>query len=135
MVEKRSLGNALELSPEKLAFIHPAKAQPSVIKSEPEGAPEPEPEQTPEESDQTTELKTRSVAKRRGRAHRPIPGVDELSMLPEPWIPLTTRLRPLTADALRRAHLEQRLKRMRPATQQEIVEAAVSAWLTDHDYL
>jgi hypothetical protein len=50
-------------------------------------------------------------------------------------ISVTTRFEQRTADALRRAHLEQKLKSIEPETQQEIIEIAVQAWLRDHDYL
>jgi hypothetical protein len=50
-------------------------------------------------------------------------------------MPLTTRLQPRTANALRRAYLEQKLARREPATQQEIVEAALQAWLTLNGFL
>lgn len=49
--------------------------------------------------------------------------------------PLTTRIQPETADALKRAYLEQKLRRRRPATQQEIIETALSDWLARNGYL
>jgi hypothetical protein len=48
---------------------------------------------------------------------------------------VTTRLEQRTADALRRAHLEQKLKAMQPSTQQEIIEIAVQGWLRDNGFL
>jgi hypothetical protein len=51
------------------------------------------------------------------------------------WVPLTTKLQPRTAAALKRAGLEQRLRGSDPATVQEIVEIAVADWLEQHDYL
>jgi hypothetical protein len=39
------------------------------------------------------------------------------------------------AQALRRAHLEQRLKHAKPDTQQEIVEEALGDWLSKHEFL
>ncbi len=50
-------------------------------------------------------------------------------------ISVTTRLEQRTADALRRAHLEQKLRNVRPATQQEIIELAVQAWLKENGFL
>jgi hypothetical protein len=55
--------------------------------------------------------------------------------LPPLLVSLTTRLSPATAEALRRAVLEQKLQRQRPQTQQEIVEAAVRGWLTANGFL
>jgi hypothetical protein len=62
--------------------------------------------------------------------------IDEeyLTELPPILVSLTTRLSPATAEALRRAALEQRLRRRRPHTQQEIVEAAVRHWLTANGF-
>lgn len=61
--------------------------------------------------------------------------IAEHNEAPPVLVPLTTRLMPATAEALRRAHLEQKLRRATPSTQQEIVEAAVTEWLRAHDFL
>ena len=50
-------------------------------------------------------------------------------------IPLTTRLQPSTAAALKRAGLEQKLRGQNPAAVQEIVEIAVSEWLEQNHFL
>ena len=50
-------------------------------------------------------------------------------------VPITTRLLPRTADALRRAYLEQKLRHARPSTQQEIIEQALHDWLRREGYL
>ena len=50
-------------------------------------------------------------------------------------VPLTTRLHPEIALALKRASLEQRLRGLSPATVQEIVEQSVTHWLQSHGYL
>lgn len=50
-------------------------------------------------------------------------------------VAITTRLKSKTADALRRAHLEQKLHRHKPDTQQDIIEAAVQHWLIQHAFL
>ena len=50
-------------------------------------------------------------------------------------VPLTTRISEQTADALRRAYLQQKLNRRLPDTQQEIIEAAICQWLGDHGFL
>jgi hypothetical protein len=49
-------------------------------------------------------------------------------------VSMTTRLSPATAEALRRAALELRLKRRKLHTQQEIVEAAVRHWLKTNGF-
>lgn len=50
-------------------------------------------------------------------------------------VAITTRLQARTADALRRAYLEQKLNRCEPATQQEIIELAVQQWLRKNSFL
>jgi hypothetical protein len=50
-------------------------------------------------------------------------------------VAITTRLQARTADALRRAYLEQKLNRLEPATQQEIIELAVQQWLRANSFL
>jgi hypothetical protein len=134
MKEKRSLSNALEMTPEKLRFI---AAQPPAAVAAPQASERPSSEP---ESDTAVALATEQrmlpkALRKRGRVERAANKVEEPSLLPEPWVPLNTRLRPRTSDLLRRAYLEHKLKRIRPATQQEIVDAAVSAWLTENGFL
>jgi hypothetical protein len=50
-------------------------------------------------------------------------------------VPLTTRLQPSTAAALKRAGLEQKLRGEQPATVQEIAEEAIQEWLRDNGYM
>lgn len=49
-------------------------------------------------------------------------------------VPLTTRVHPDTAEALRNAHLQQQIARRKPDTKQDIVEAALRLWLAEHGY-
>jgi hypothetical protein len=144
MVDRRSMGDALALDANKLAFIHGDKLP---------VAPGKGPEKT-ESTDHAVESPAPAPAepgpttpriKRRGRRPRPArsdivttPVSVEATYpgdLPPLLVSLTTRLSPATAEALRRASLEQRLKRRRPHTQQEIVEAAVRHWLTTNGFL
>ena len=48
---------------------------------------------------------------------------------------LSFRLPPEIAQALLKASLDRKLKRLRPWTQQEIAAEALSAWLRKQDYL
>lgn len=142
---RRSLGEAVSLTPEKLAFIHgtktlpvaaekpasaPVRPAPTVVElptrefpgerreaTEPEGTTEPETAREIHEPRKT--IKPRS---RGGEEPRPL-------LIADPLVPLTTRIRPATADSLRRACLEQKLARREPSTQQEIVELALHDWL------
>jgi hypothetical protein len=50
-------------------------------------------------------------------------------------VPLTTRLTPVVATALKRAGLEQRLYGRKPSTVQEIAEDAIKSWLETEGYL
>ena len=50
-------------------------------------------------------------------------------LLDDILVPLTTKLRRRTVQALRRAYLEQKLEGRTPATQQEIIEEAIECWL------
>ena len=50
-------------------------------------------------------------------------------------VPLTTRLSPSTAAALKRAGLEQKLYGRQPGTVQEIAEEAIVGWLREQGYL
>ena len=135
MAERRSMNEALNMSPEKLAFIkQDPRAEAPIGKvsntvdvvdmttrkeSPVSAAPEPE----PEESEQ------------------PIPALrpDRESMKRQAaasaLIPLTTRLQQATATALRRAYLERKLEGYANATQQEIVEEALQMWLSSQGYL
>jgi len=60
---------------------------------------------------------------------------EEAGEAPPVLVPLTTRLHPEVADALRRANLEQRLKRRNPQTVQEIVELSLRTWLSKAGFL
>ena len=56
--------------------------------------------------------------------------------MPHSWkVPITIKLQYSTAQALRCAYLEQKLKHSTPDTQQEIVENAVQIWLQLNGYL
>ena len=50
-------------------------------------------------------------------------------------IPVTIRLRPEIAGALKRASLERQLSGEEPFTQQDIVEQALEPWLREEGYL
>lgn len=144
MAERRSLSSALDLTPEKMAFIQgsagvAAKAAP---KPRERVAPAPEPAVVDEqveairlEADEEVEELPRESRPRRPARPRSRPAPEPTSITDYLLVPITTRLNPRTADALRRAHLEQKLRRQSPSTQQEIVEEALQEWLRDNGYL
>lgn len=140
MAGRRPLNNAFQMPAEKLAFIRNEPLSPTEEQgdhSRTSRAEEPAEKKSaagcqPSElgSEQESSLQATRRPKRESRKTDERP-----SLLGELRVPLTTRLLPALADALRRANLEQRLKRHRPATQQEIVEAAVHDWLKRNGYL
>src|SRR5687767_6890205 len=115
MSKHRSLSNAL-LTPERLAFIKGDKpTEDGKLDVMPAEASAPQTEAEP----------GNAVATNR----------DQVPANNDYLVAVTTRLQARTADALRRAYLEQKLNRREPATQQEIIEAALQTWLRTHAYL
>lgn len=126
----------MDMTPEKLAFIKgqskntlsptvasPAKAEERTIEievspKEPQAVSEPVP------------ARTRRSAR---RSNQETPGASEV--LDQVLVPVTIRLPHRTAQALRRAYLEQRLKHAKPDTQQDIVEEALGDWLSRQGFL
>lgn len=74
--------------------------------------------------------RTRRSARRSSQETR---GASEV--LDQLLVPVTIRLPHRTAQALRRAYLEQRLKHAKPDTQQDIVEEALGDWLSRQGFL
>jgi hypothetical protein len=124
------MNQALTLTPEKIAFIH--------------GAASPQEATTVETIPQLEQLETLNQTTGAGSSVSVPASPDQLpdrrpsptyADVPPVLVPLTTRLLPTTAEALRRAHLGQKLKRLTPSTQQEIVEEALATWLRDRGFL
>ncbi len=152
MNSRRSLTDALHLNAEKLAFINgdsrdalitePIHLQAVDLGDESETKPITRP--TLPTSDTAMPITATQVRSRK-RVTKPSnaslatsksPPTDAVGMtLANVLIPLTTRLHPDTALALKRASLEQRLRGFSPATVQEIVEIAVSEWLEQNSFL
>lgn len=123
-----------KLGPEALAFIksgvpgkEPKPVADPVIDLEPTKIMAPPPENA------VSEVATEPKEAKAKRAVKPQAAPQYLTN--RITVSVTTRLEQRTADALRRAHLEQKLKNVRPATQQEIIEIAVQAWLKENSYL
>lgn len=126
----------MEMTPEKLAFISgqaktavPAPAAPPAKTAAKTIDVEVSPQELPAASEPTV-TKTRRSAR---RAPQETPGASEV--LDQVLVPVTIRLPHRTAQALRRAHLEQRLKHAKPDTQQDIVEEALGDWLSRQGFL
>jgi hypothetical protein len=116
----------MEITPEKLAFIHGTPSTASLQSNESSFL---------EVAPPSTVTQKRTTRPRQQPEPQAIVEEGAPSLLGTVLVPLTTRLLPNTADALRRAYLEQKLKGRKPATQQEIVEAAVQGWLRKEGYL
>jgi len=147
MAERRGMGEAMALTPEKMAFIQGGLTGPQPVASAAEPSPvsSPQAETAPNSAIAVAEppspVRVRPSRPGRSRGASPV-RIEE----PEPTevvagfsgsilVPLTTRLPLQTVDALRRACLEQKLTRRRPNTQQEILEAALTAWLRQQGFL
>lgn len=126
MVERRSLGDAI--TPEKLAFI---KGGESKVAPEPEKVKVIETALQPAEELKPLENK----AKRSRRSTREEQEPEPADVLNQILVSITNRFQHRTVQALRRAHLERKLKNIQPNTQQEIIETALQEWLTERGYL
>jgi hypothetical protein len=102
----------VELPPEAVSLIKAGSPRPLTA----EKTPEPE---------QTTNAPRRSAGVKSEAAAEPIPTLGHLSI----------RLPAELPQALLRASLDRKLKRLRPWTQQDIVADALDAWLRKHGYL
>ena len=84
----------------------------------------------------STEPRSRMRGQRRGSSassgrepeNRSAPNRSS-ELLDDILVPLTTKLRRRTVQALRRSYLEQKLAGRTPATQQDIIEEAIECWL------
>jgi hypothetical protein len=127
----------MDMTPEKLAFIkgqsqaaaHPQAASP-VTKVEEKTI---DVAVTKKDTESGREPTLRSARRAARRPTQETPGASEV--LDQVLVPVTIRLPHRTAQALRRAYLEQRLKHAKPDTQQEIVEEALGDWLRGHEFL
>ncbi len=136
MAERRSVTDAM-VPPSVEAFIKSGVAAPQPVKTAvpPDG---------PDEDiiDLDSERPARTSGRGRPRRSQGTPdrqresssGDRAASVLSEMLVPLTTKLRRQTAQALKRAYLEQKLRDATPSTQQEIVEEAVGEWLSRHGF-
>lgn len=142
MAQRRSLNSAMTLTPDKMAFIQG--------KSTPEQTTQVQTEEPPMQSAvaesvsaleaaaevrQVREARERPIRQRRSAAPRSNRNQEPTPHLEHFRVGVTVRIHPEIADALRRAHLEQKIRRESPGTQQEIVESALSDWLERNGYL
>lgn len=132
MVERRSLGQAIDITPEKLAFIQ-GQDKKETSKAETPQEKTVELERKSASSARPSEPTQKTMRRTRNRASSLAPTSDQI--LDQVLVPVTIRLQHRTSQALKRAYLEQRLHHSKPDTQQEIVEEAVSDWLQKQGFL
>jgi hypothetical protein len=133
MADRRTLGDSLEMTPSQKAFIQgnggaqPIDAAPIVTNER----------ATAEEPVQKTSRPKRPARPRAAGSELPVAkSLDsETPYIDQILVPLTTRIRPETANALKRVCLEQKLSRRRPDSAQEIVDLALSHWLAQNGFL
>jgi len=147
MTQRRSLTDALELTPDKMAFIKGSSGDQTSPAEVPDNSPliAEEGAFPAEDSNPTGDVVFESARSERSRKPATARSAVTINKAPKNYgagmtlgnvlIPLTTRLHPETALALKRASLEQRLRGFSPATVQEIVEQSVTHWLQKHGYL
>lgn len=154
--KRRPLNAAMDVSADKLAFIRGGvpgsaseQAPPAAVvapvteKVEQVVVPvAPLPQQSAPielenvvEATAETETQERKRTKTRSRGAANSSREEPMMSMTNLLVPLTTRLSPSTAAALKRAGLEQKLYGRQPGTVQEIAEDAIRAWLIGEGYL
>lgn len=136
MAERRSLGVALDMTPEKVAFIKGQQVTPSAAPAESKDVQKRRIELPITEAEsESPKVEAPKAARRasRNRSNQPVPAASEI--LDHVLVPITIRLPHRTVQTLRRAHLEQRLNHAKPDTQQEIIEEALSDWLAKQGFV
>lgn len=122
------------MSPEKIAFIRGSagkQSKASRVEERPQAPAKTIELKEPAPSDETEAIPSRRRS--RGRSREAQPQASEV--LDQVLVPVTLRLQHRTAQALKRAYLEQKLKHEKPDTLQEIGEEALSDWLAQNGYL
>ncbi|WP_428305388.1 hypothetical protein [Lacipirellula sp.] len=126
----------MEMTPEKRAFISGQSKPPGVsmtpvsAKDASEQTIDVQPSNKKVEADKDSSPRPQ---RRNRRSTHDTPSSSQV--LDQMLVPVTIRLPRRTAQSLRRAHLEQRLKDAKPDTQQEIAEEALVDWLAKYGYL
>lgn len=133
MAEKRSLSDALTLTPKERAFIQGDNPQAAT----PVSPPQPRRGRRPKVKTVEVELSKDSPQADAPRLSRPrerppvrseFPNAN--AVLDEVLLPLTTRLPHRLIQSLRRVCLERRLQHQKPDSIQEVVEEAIGEWLS-----
>ena len=131
MAERRSMNEALSLTEKERAFIQGEESSAPPKRDVARGKDDAKPPRKPKRSN-GDRSKPRRHATRPKDSERDASSLDGDGSFGELLVPVTTRLSLDTANALRRACLERKLKRKKPYSQQEIIESAVRIWLTEN---
>jgi len=132
MADRKTLVDAM--TPEKIAFIRGSTGKQAMAAQTQERTEEPG--KTIELRDAASNQETEVSSSRRGsrgRTRQEQPGTSEI--LDQVLVPVAIRLQHRTAQALKRAYLEQKLKHAKPDTIQDIAEEAFADWLMKSGYL
>jgi hypothetical protein len=123
------MGDAL--TAEKLAFIRGEKSSRPLKPVEADSAQTIELETTAPSKEQAERQQRRRSRGRRSRPEEP----QASEILDQMLVPVTIRLKHRTAQALKHAALEQKLKHVKPDQIQDIGEEAFTEWLSRSGYL
>ena len=125
----RSMNKAFEMTPEAEAFIRGESSAATPAPKNNVGKARMS-RRTKSSSTQSSRTGTSNASRRQC-----VPPSDVAKLTDDGFlVQITTRMRSETANALRRACLEQKLARRQPNTQQDIIELAVRAWLVELGY-
>lgn len=149
--ERRSIADAMQVTPEAMAFIKGSGTKTVELKPKTAAKPVVPEIATPMEeggSDEavleaaSTNNDRKATTSERRRSYRSNPSKEAPQTnvnfgygMANLLVPLTTRLQPATATALKRAGLEQKLRGQNPSTVQEIAEIAIQGWLKQNGFL
>ncbi len=137
MTKRRSLREAISMTPAQRAFIEQGLVGAPAAASKPAGISALTHRSNFRQPTPTAGLPGRERGAARTRppkaALKPASQADR--GLSRASIMVTSRLQLQTAEALRRASLERKLENEQPATTQAIIEVALQDWLRRHGYL
>ena len=155
--KRRSLGAALEMSDDKMAFIKGGvppivdavetptpkaslvelteSQELSVAPPSARSAPMPLLDEEPDIEAKATSGQPQRRSRVRNSRREHANAAEGMAGMVNLLVPLTTRLTPVVATALKRAGLEQKLYGRKPSTVQEIAEDAIKSWLESEGYL
>ena len=132
MADRKSLVDAM--TPEKIAFIRGSTGKQAKM-AQAQGGPKTLEKTIELKETLSTEETDSSPLRRRSRARTKQEQPQASEILDQVLVPVPLRLQHRTAQALRRAYLEQKLKHAKPDTLQDIGEEAIADWLMKSGYL